>query len=241
MRVLLIVISIFTVMDLSSQTCIIARKTKKTIYVGADSRGTPYSYNPLTKKTTRDTASNLCKIYSSGKFNFAASGVGFPMAMEAAKKTLTGKKNFMEWINAFVTSFGKALSDTLEKYRTEKPNVFQTVVPVSKKLSRVIFFGVEADTLYLAQVDLYLKSSLNEKVDISAGGGPNTIIVAGHGEKIKDIVFKESTWREGDIRTIKRLIKVEADANKMEVGGDIDIIKITIQKTEWIQKKKICN
>lgn len=66
------------------------------------------------------------------------------------------------------------------------------------------------------------------------------IIHAGHTEEIADTLRKESTWNNGIIATINYLITLQSEKHKKEVGGDIDIIKITKDSTYWPQRKQAC-
>lgn len=222
-----------------SQTCIIVNKTNDAIYIGADSRGKAFESVPGTTPVT------LCKINTVGKFNFAISGVGFPMALEECKNACKGKTSFFDAINSFAPPFIKKLQDTLEIVRQRLPSLFIELTSESKFLSTVIFFGVESDSLYLAQVKFKLESDINHPVYVSGSGGPYenkpTIIATGLTDEIEDTIFKKGTWKNGIVKTINSLIKIEIKYHPKEVNGDIDILKVTKNGNTWIQRKKICN
>lgn len=245
MKCFLLLFPLFLFCNSYSQTCIIAKKTKDAIYVGAESRGIVPYYDPITKKTYKKPISNLCKIQSYGIFNFTVCGIGFPIAMDECKKAAKNQKSFTSVAKKYITSFSKRLRDTLESIRDDKFLSFLDIVKDipqdSNRLGRTIFFGVEADTLFLGQIDFYLDSKFWEPVLISVDAKVGNLFGGGHLNHIKDTIIKESTWAEGEVKTINALIKIEIMNDSLEVGGDIDIIKITTRDKVWIQRKKICN
>ena len=228
-------------LNLFSQTCIILNKTEGVIYVGSDSRGGAF------KSVPGNSPSILCKINSVGKFNFAISGVGFPMALEECKKACPNKTTFLEVINIFVPSFIKKLQDSLEIVRQRLPALFTEITHSPEHLANVLFFGTEADSLYIAQVRFVLDTDISTPVRVSASGGPYAtktnkpiIIATGFTDEIEPIVFKEKTWQAGIVKTIKRLIQIEIKYHPDKVNGPIDILKVTLKGNEWIQRKNVC-
>lgn len=209
--------------------------------MGADSRGGAF------KSVPGHTPSTFCKINSVGKFNFAISGVGFPMALEECKKACIGKNTFFEVINLFVPAFIKKLQDSLEIIRQRLPTLFTEITHSPEHLATVIFFGAEQDSLYIAQVKFILASDINTPVNVSASGGPYAtkttkpiIIATGFTDEIEPIIFKEKTWQPGIVKTIESLIQIEIKYHPDKVNGPIDILKVTMKGIEWVKRKKIC-
>ena len=92
MKLLLTLTTLFFFLFTQSQTCIIAKKTKDAIYVGADSRLTTQRKIISTGKIITDTSSG-CKIYTYGKFNFAIEGAFINNATNEAKEACSKRKS----------------------------------------------------------------------------------------------------------------------------------------------------
>lgn len=233
-------IILITVSHCYSQTCVIARKTKKAIYVGADSRTTVYLYAPSTGELTFDTGST-CKIFTHGKFNFATLGANLQMSIDEAISACDNSNSFKEVIIKYATSFVNKFAEDLEENRKKRFNFFSTLIDKQlPNLAQIIFFGKESDSLFLGIVQFRILSSKLEPVKLSAYFAESNILYGGHIDEIKDTMQTPKIWKRGTIETIKALISIEAKAYPLEVGGFIDMIKVSRKKTKWIQKKEAC-
>src|SRR5690349_6921346 len=103
--------SLFFFYNSFSQTCVIARKTKKAIYVGADSRVSIYR-SDMQGNSRTDTGS-ICKIYRCGKFNFAVIGTSADISIKNAKAACLNGNNFSQVINLYADSQNKELQTRL--------------------------------------------------------------------------------------------------------------------------------
>ena len=63
---------------------------------------------------------------------------------------------------------------------------------------------------------------------------------SGHVEEIVDTLKSKTVWKKGIIKTIDFLIEEEKKYHPIEVGGPIDLIKITKTKTKWLRRKSMC-
>lgn len=228
----------------TAQTCIILYANKEAIYVGADSRGAAFESVP------GSSPSVLCKINSVGRFNFAISGVGFPIALEECKKAAARKATFPDVINDFAPKFISRLQETLEIARTTNLQVYRELTIESDTVSSVIFFGIEADSFYIAKVKFVLNTKENTPVHISGSGGPYAtkhlnegsplISAMGLTNEIKDQIFDLTKWKSGVVKRINELINIEIAAHKTKVAKPIDIIKFSKKGISWIQRKPVC-
>lgn len=225
-----------------SQTCIIAVKTKRAIYVSADSRISRYSPGFLTDKMVLDTFSG-CKLFHSGKFNFATIGLEIDKAHDIGIEVSKSAKSIDDFSNQFIQSFSEELSQHLKSIKAAnrmRYSYFTSATPVSQ----LIVFGVEKHKLILKSInfeaDNSLFSALSENVDISYSITKESILFGGHTEEIKDTLFTPDVFKDGIVKTLIYLTNIESDAHPVEVGGDVDIIKISKRKTKWIQRKQMC-
>lgn len=227
--------------DTFSQTCIIAKRTKKAIYVGADSKTTIIHKNEFTNEIDSSYGS-ICKIITMNNYNFAVIGYMANIEIEDGKKACINNTTLLDVINDFAITFSAKLSARLEEIRKENIFYFSTVSESLKpNISQTIFFGKEKDTLFTSVVQFQLKTSALEPVVIEALFLSRSLLYGGHIEEIRDTIEKKSTWRKGAIKTIIKLINIESSYHPKLVAPPIDIIKITRKKIKWIQKKQECN
>jgi hypothetical protein len=222
-----------------AQTVVIARKTKDAIYVGADSKKSGFTYMSSGKIIT-DTSS-MCKIITVGeKFNMAFLGWNISESIEAGKKACGESQNFNEAIDKYLKSYVEYLADKLwNYYETNKPLYDSIVANRRNSLSEVVFFGYEADTAFLTLVILTVKDSLDGFAINPVVGVANPLF----GGKIAEILEElktEKTWKKGTVKAINKLISKQSKNHPMQVGGPIDILKITRKGRMWIQRKQMC-
>src|SRR5688572_4671053 len=99
---------LLSLLEVNSQTVVIARKTKNAIYVGADSRLTIKAHDLKTGAEYTDTNS-ICKIITVGKFNIAFAGYNITEAVRSAKLVCSYKKNILDAMDSFSINFGTIL------------------------------------------------------------------------------------------------------------------------------------
>lgn len=184
----------------------------------------------------------MCKIQTSGKYNFAfAGGFSDEAQFEAKKATLKGGNHLVVG-SAYIKSFGQLIENELNRYWKVSEKAYRDVVGEDfPSISKIFFLGVEADSLYL----LYLRFDIienvsNRTVKIKPFASYAIQGVVGHAEEIKDTINSKTVWNKGIVPTINNLIKIAMVAHPVEVGGKIDIIKVTRKKVEWVQKKTQC-
>jgi hypothetical protein len=91
-----------------SQTTIIAKKYKNSIFVGADSRMI-WRVKNLSTNDFVDSPGFICKIYNIGKFNFAVAGTFGISSIEEAIKACEKGKDFKEVIEIYMNNYGASL------------------------------------------------------------------------------------------------------------------------------------
>jgi hypothetical protein len=222
-----------------AQTCVIVIKTAKGIYVGADSRVMNYQFNLQTGKTDTLAPLSICKIHSIGIFNFAVIGYFAQTSIDRAIEACSSNKTFSTAMEAYIQSYGQTIFDSLNIYnRAIEEKV--TELYNNKEVSEIFFFGYENGQPIITRLLFKIVAMNESNVQI---GCDSTIhadtAVSGEYAAIKDIVFKHSTWKDGPITTIKRLINIEEHSSPI-VGGPIDIIHVLPSGVAWISRKKMC-
>jgi hypothetical protein len=231
---------VFFVNCLFGQTCVIARNTKDAIYIGADSREVFTKTDPKTNKLY-DSIGSICKLYHVGNFNFAALGQEIGEEIKMAKKICQDKKSFSEVLESFGKVFASYLSLYLQYEKTHDSNSFQNLIKEKPFISQTMFFGYENDSAMLADVLFQVPDTIKDVIILKHVIIKRDLLYGGFIEEIKDPIEKNSTWKDGTVQTIKKLIQVEMAAHPKEVGGDINILKITPDgQIEWIPRQNSC-
>ncbi len=229
--------------SIKSQTTVILKRTKKAIYVGADSRINIYKTDPITNKVYRAPGS-ICKIWTNGKISCAFVGMYLIQSKEEAIYSCTQNNSFEEITNNYAKAFSFFIRDDLNKSRQFDSSYFaQLLKDNSPNFCQTFFFGKNADSLisYIVQFRVVIDS--NNQVQVNWYSGQRDLLYAGHIEEIKDTVEKKELWQKDKNipKNIEALIRIEAIANPDWVGGATDIIKVTKKNIKWIKKKSICN
>lgn len=235
---LLFSLSFYTIS--SSQTCILLKKTKDAIYVGAESRFVRYVYS-YNNKPQRDTGS-MCKIFSEGKYNFALSGYGLEESLGYVRKACKKGGDFWTVMDNYQKSFNGWIG--------ERVNILQKIMPpdsfilfVSRMAPSVLFFGINADSLFSGLVDFSIEGYLNGNFEINFSVSTVEMYGLGYTDHIISKTLKEETWRGNIAETMRSLIEIESKKHPYNVGGQINIVKFTkLNGLNWIGgKKPPCN
>lgn len=225
---------------LFAQTCVIARKSQNAIYVGADSRVVFTRTNAITGKLY-DSIGSVCKLYHQGKFNFAALGQEINEEIRLAKISCQNKKSFEEVIQSFGTTFGSYLGLYLGYQKRRDSNSYNLLIKEKPYISQTMFFGYENNLPVLADVLFEVPDTIKDIIIVKHTIVKKDLLYGGYIEEIRGPIEKETTWKNGIVQTIKELIQVEVAAHPKEVGGDINIIKVTPDgQIEWIPNANSC-
>jgi hypothetical protein len=221
------------------QTCIIALKLKDAIYVGADSR--IIGNNNGLDNRPDSVKLSICKIHTVGKFNFVLGGTSPDLSLYLLKRICDTAKNFTSVIRAF-GNFKYRLAEEFQFIKEHNYINYKKIAGFPNDvISYAIFFGVDADTLFIKAQGFSIENIDAQKISVYSRINNDTMYAVGHSNEIAGVALKKETW-QGDIQqVINKLIKIEVKAHPFEVGLPIDIIKVTRRKTMWLQKKQQCN
>ncbi len=226
----IIILATITVARLSgySQTCVIAKKTKDAIYVGADSR---INKQPFGTDITTDTGS-IRKIYKCGQVNYAVIGsFGTEVINELNGKCT--KSSTANYLDIAYRNFGYKLRNTLLALRKQDERTFNAFIKEwGKAISQVIIFGKEADSLFMYRIKIYYD---NITQDIRFERSIRTdLLYAGEVDEISPYLEDKKTWIANPVTVIKRFIDTSAAYNKLKVGGKTIVMKVTLKGAFWL-------
>lgn len=222
-----------------SQSCIVYKKDKDGIYIGADTRMVSYVTNESNSKIEPSYLS-ICKIDQVDNIHFAVTGYSANIALNDARTILQNTKPFTDAVNLYATSFGQKLADMLETTRHAKAAFYKKNFPAGLVLGGSIFFYYENGILTGRVVRLTLISEPSEKAVVSTrNDNLDSIGVAGNGIGTRNILYNSDVWKKGAVKGINNLIGIEKMANPSQVEGVADILFVsTKNEVEWVQRKK---
>jgi hypothetical protein len=222
------------------QSCLIAVKTKNAVYLGADTRSIIIKTDSITQ--AQDTVLKTeCKIYHSGKINFAVFGEFTKEATEIANSAVKNGKTFSKAMVSFEDRFARLLSNVFDYYSTTDMHKYlQLLKDDGSVIAETIFFGFESDSSVLFEIPFILSRPESGGVRIAHGIVHKRVISTGCTDKIKDSISKEITWTNGIPSTIHDLIKIQCNSNSIYAGSEIVILKVEPKGVTWIPDKNSC-
>src|SRR5215204_1998086 len=207
-----------------SQSCIIYKKEKDGIYIGADSRQVSFTIN---ESSGRPESSNLsiCKMYQVNNINFAVTGYAANIGVAEAKKVLQNTRVFADAIEAYIKSFGQKLADVLETDRLSKSDLYKKKFLPGTVVGGSIFFYYDNGILNGKVVRIILVSQPSQKATIETRQELiDSIGVAGNVVVTGKILFNKDVWKRGAVNGINNIIRIEKIANPEELEGVADIL-----------------
>ncbi|MGD0917327.1 MAG: hypothetical protein ABSB22_12815 [Thermodesulfobacteriota bacterium] len=238
---------------LVAQTCIVIRRTPSEVVVGADSKIVTITFSTDSdgKEKQIRTAGTKCKIRQAGNTFFAISGVDIPDMDNLADASCKGGRNYIEKAARFKALITEPLSVALEWSRLLNPDFYQKKFMRENACLQIVFFGIEDGFPAYRVINFLAINPLSEPVHITQREGmscpgalpatKSVTSVIGHNAAIRALNLTEDFWKGLDtIAGIRKLISIESNAMSEEVGGEIDIIRVTRHGARWVQKKTEC-
>lgn len=229
-------------------TSIVAIKTGDDIYIGTDSK-------VLIEK---DVAISQCKITRTNNVYMVFSGIpALPAssfnAYEIAENSFSGEGDISARLDSFDKAVQGQLQAAFEKLRTTNEKLFSRwyTDDVQNRIAmQALVAGAEKKGTVLAMLEYRIMSGKNEPVKLKAikqniqtkpGSGQPKILFLGMQDAIHALMKKKDFFSDFDeVRNINEWIQAEAAAEPALVGTPVDILKISPEKTQWIQHKSQC-
>lgn len=228
-------------------TTIVAVKTQKEIFIGADSKVTDTFGNAA--------ANQACKIVQAGSVFFAYAGfardnqTGFSIPQIAAE-SLNLKPELSVAAKTEILTLA-----VVEKLNVELPLLKQnSFVTYREKIEgktflRILVAGFEKGKPVLLVRQFRLGQTADRSIgvivstDDCAAGCKGKYVTRFLGETDAIDGLPEETkdfWKQGLAAGVRKLIETEIAARDRYVGPPVDILQITAKRAVWIQKKELC-
>ena len=235
---------ILSVWSVSSETCfpqgcIIYKKEKDGIFIGADTRMVSYTINESTRRT-ESSYSSICKIDQVDSINFAVTGYAADVGVSEARNVLQEKKEFTEAIELYVKVFGQKLADILETDRLTKSDLYKQKFLPGTIVGGSLFFHYDKGILNGRVIRIVLVSEPSQKATIQTRQEVlDSIGVAGDLVGARRVLFNKDVWKRGAPKGINNILGIEKIANPTDVEGAVDILFVsTKNERKWVQRKK---
>ena len=222
-----------------SQSCIIYKKEKDGIYIGADTRQVSFTLNETSRRPESNNLS-ICKMDQVNNINFAVTGYAANIGVAEAKKVLQNTGAFADAIEVYIKSFGQKLADILETDRVSKSDLYKKKFLPGTVVGGSVFFFYDNGILNGRVVKIVLVSQPSQKATIQTKNELiDSIGVAGNIIATGKVLFNKDVWKRGAVNGINNIIRIEKIANPEELEGVADILFVsTKNEREWIQRKR---
>lgn len=228
-------------------TTVVAVKTPKEIYLGADSKVTDTFGNAAERRA--------CKIVQSGRVFFAYAGFardsksGFSIP-DIARRSLAAAKS--PSIHAKTEAMAKSIVAELTRYLPKMKE--ESFVTFREKIEGKIFLRIVVAGFEKGKPAIFVRMF---RYGLAADGRLGVIVTADDcdakcsapvttrflGETDAIVGLPEESkdfWNEGFAAGVRKLIETQIAARDEYVGPPIDIVKIDANRAVWIQKKDEC-
>lgn len=227
-------------------TAIVAARSPTFIFIGADSKA-------IRGGNKADTVS-LCKIEQLGKFYYAGAGlsdnpfVSYKLS-KIVEEAFREGKTLTDKINRFERLVQTPLSKALEYVRRDNPRFFKDTFERGDRVALEVVFagvvdGVPALTLRGFTIERFHPISASPTHRRNCPGdcptGTHIYYMGWNKAMVNYAAMNPRVWDVGAVPAINKLLQIQANSTPNEVGGPIDILYITKDSAQWIQKKPEC-
>lgn len=221
------------------QSCIIYKKEKDGIYVGADTRQVSFTINESSHRPESNNLS-ICKMDQVNNINFAVTGYAADIGVAEAKRVLQNTQVFADAVEIYTKSFGQKLADVLETDRLTKSDLYKKRFLPGTIVGGSVFFYYDKGILNGRVVKIVLVSQPSQKATIETRHELiDSIGIAGKIVATEKILFNKDVWKRGAAHGINNILRIEKIANPQELEGVVDILFVsTKNEREWIQRKR---
>jgi hypothetical protein len=246
-RLFLVLLAIISAPSNSLSTTVVAVKTSKEIYLGADSKVTDTFGNAAERRA--------CKIVQSGRVFFAYAGFardaknGFSIP-EIAKRSLASGKTLS--IQAKTEAMAKVIVTELTRYLPKMKD--ESFVTFREKIEGKTFLRIVVAGFDKGRPAIFVRLFRYGMTTDGRGGvlvsaddcdgkcsAPVTTRFLGETDAIVGLPEESKNfWNDGFAAGIRKLIEIQIAARDEYVGPPIDILRIDAKRATWIQKKDEC-
>jgi hypothetical protein len=212
-------------------TTIVAVKTDKEIVVGADSKVS------WIKETFRETD---CKIHQVGNVFFALAGIagdagtGFSVA-RIATQAIKNNQTIQDAVVEFVAMIQDPIYSYVKSMKFQMPDWYNGNYGNGSFMD-IVFFGFEN-----GEPEMYYLNCWPDNLDAKGFKPGFSFIFLGCWKSLSELVETQPDyWDMGIIKATCNLIQLAINDYPQHVGPPINIVRITADGAEWIQKSSGC-
>jgi len=232
--------------DATFGTAIAAYRTENEIIVAVDSRST--------------NVESMCKILQLGDTFVTAGGLYRDPATnfnlwEILSMSAFGGGKLSDIVKRFETFVRVPLQNAVAAIKNQQPNLYQEKF-INKTAIHVLFFGIEDNVVTMKYRKVYVFPKTDDllSVNITAYDCPEILCPDGKGvvllgknegdrQKIEEI-FRKPFLSEGNkcnvVDLARKFVQMMIDKDSVSFGPPIDILSVTKDGAQWIQKKETC-
>jgi hypothetical protein len=224
---------------------VVAIRTPLGIYVGADSKRMAFRGNA--------SVGFICKIRQFQNLFFAYAGLSGDVASgfsvpELAIMAHSNSRRISDTVRNFEQLITGPLAISVGQLRREQPALHQKYLK-DRPLLSIVFFGLENEGLVLHTSSFNAKDSADGQpvIDIQRHNCPGdcpdgtTYVFLGEKQAINRFLDANPHYfTVGLVPTIQTLIQLEISDKPELVAPPIDIVRVDMTGTNWIQRKPQC-
>ncbi len=225
----------------SAQTTIVVRKVPGEIVVAADSKGAV---------NNSGTTTNIiqCKIRPINQYFFAASGLvqskdgSVDLYKVATEESSTG--NMAEVATRFWLKVTPPIEAYYQRLKSADPKRFRKALNMLEV--KTVFFGIEQERPVAAVLAFKITQSRLGKVTAKPiwircnKAQESRTLILGFSNYAWALEGTRGFWGHGSISGAQRLVQREIEKDSRDVGGPIDILRVTKDGPCWKPSKAEC-
>ncbi|MBB6108228.1 hypothetical protein SAMN05421821_102535 [Mucilaginibacter lappiensis] len=225
-----------------SQTCIVLKQEKDTIFVGADSKSSIPNIGSDNKISTQ-TYKTICKLHTVGRYNFAIAGTPDSLIEIEATKACQKGKNIKEVNDIFLSTVKDVITTYVENIRREQFDYYNYRF-VNNDIASISFYGFENGRSYLGTVYFDAINKPNEAVKVKDTTVFRPFEVLGLSDHIRkqlgtNMLVLDAYLKKGKLYYIQKLIEVELKAHPDHVGLPFDLMIVTNNGAKIVRVPKM--
>jgi hypothetical protein len=237
---------------------IVVMRNADEIVIGTDSRRISAPGEDLRYARTE----LVCKIVRADNIFIASAGIAgiipdsphgeIPPEFDLAKimnKAALGKRNILDKADTVTKAVQSILLKISWWAKEKKPALFKKMF-IGKELLQVVMAGMENDspTIIVIAFKPRISASGELKIDVEYHPCPgiacpegSVYILMGKHEAIdRYLPQTPAIWKNDSVEVVRKLLEIEVAAERETVGPPIDILRISKNGSEWIQRKEMC-
>ncbi|HKE57507.1 MAG TPA: hypothetical protein VKB46_12415 [Pyrinomonadaceae bacterium] len=229
-------VALLSLTSVTFATSIVASRTLDEVVIGADSLGT---FDNGKSIVTR----NVCKIHEQGGVVFAIAGLevnpptGFNAATLIATEAAKGYP-ISETIRAIESVIKPQLLRELEWQQKERPEMYRRRLIDNQELPlSFVLAGLENGSPVLYARAFKIDGTI---LRVDSPNGEFTLWIGKSAAIERFRAQRNRRLYHSPVEFVRVLVQLEIDDDEPTVAGPIDMVRITRNGTEWLQRKSEC-